>query len=108
MLSRASLELLCSALSSPPSANDEMFSLRLCVKAGRTPKANHGKSLFNNDMNVYLVSVVCPYSGIDLGWAQDVSRTRRRRKGVKHLAETLIGRQSAVSRARITIRVSHV
>jgi len=67
MLSRASRESLCSALSFPPSAYDEkLFSLRLCVKAGRTPKANHGKSPFSNDMNVYLVSVVCPYASTAL------------------------------------------
>ncbi len=66
-----------------------------------------------NDMNAHLVSVVCPHSGIDLNWAPDVPGTRCQRNAVKHLAETLIGRQSAVSRARITIesamfRITHI
>jgi len=47
------------------------------VNARRTPNASCSKSLCSNEMCV-LVPVVCPYLDIDLGWAEDASRTPSR------------------------------
>jgi len=45
---------------------------------------------------------VCPYSGVDLNWAQLVSQRWSPRKSVRHLAETQSGMRSAASWALIT------
>lgn len=45
---------------------------------------------------------VCPYSGVDLNWAQHVLQRWSPRKSVRHLAETQSGMRSAASWALIT------
>lgn len=45
---------------------------------------------------------LCPYSGVDLSWAQHVSQRWSPRKSVRHLAETQSGMQPAASWALIT------
>jgi len=45
---------------------------------------------------------VCPYSGVDLNWAQHVSQTWSTRKSVRRLAETQSGMRPAASWALIT------
>jgi hypothetical protein len=46
---------------------------------------------------------VCPYSGVDLNWAQHVSQRWSPRKSVRHLAETQSGMRFAASWALITM-----
>ena len=45
---------------------------------------------------------VCPYSGVDLNWAEHPSPRWPPRKSVRHLAETQIGMRPAASEVLIT------
>ncbi|MGC2473311.1 MAG: hypothetical protein WA485_03185, partial [Candidatus Sulfotelmatobacter sp.] len=45
---------------------------------------------------------VCPYSGVDLNWAQHGSQRGSPSKGVRHLAETQSGMRPAASWTLIT------
>lgn len=45
----------------------------------------------------------CPYSGVDLNWAEHLSERWSPRKSVRHLAATQIGMRPAASWALITI-----
>lgn len=67
------------------------------------PKKNRRKSLAVKDINQGMTLPVCPYLGVDLNWAQQVSQRWSPRKSVRHLAETQSGMRPAKSWALITI-----
>jgi len=71
--------------------------------ARRVPKKNGRKSLAVKDINRGMTLAVCPYSGVDLNWAQQVSQRWSPRKSVRHLTEAQSGMRPAKSWALITI-----